>query len=401
MEEFKVVTKKLRTAGDQVSQMAREMESMNESVRRIRSNLRNKIVREEQIGQRLNQISDAMDEVEKRMTQYAGKAGVISVLYNQTEQKVREFGTVKDSGVITGAGAAVVGAGGAMSTGGGEGGGAGGGGGRGGAESETGTEEPKKSVAWVEGHVQKDGKIGDIDTHGEASGEIGGASYDTKLTSGIKWKQEKDENGNITRKLEDLSLIGASIVGEAHLLKGSAKGNIGLLGGEVNATVGKVSAKGEVNASLYQNGKLSPQLKAGVGASAVGAEGDANVTLGTDNTNVHTDAEGKLGVAKAEAEAQLGKITYKTEDGSEVVEGYGVSAKAGAEAYLAEGKVSGGVTILGIKIDAGISGKAGGVGATASGCATTGGVKASVGLGLGLGLGLDISVDWTGFKWGW
>ena len=71
-----------------------------------------------------------------------------------------------------------------------------------------------------------------------------------------------------------------------------------------------------------------------------------------------------------------------------------------------EGKVSGGFTIFGIKIDASIKGKAGGAGLTGAAEATTGGVEGEIGAGLGLGAGIKIKIDWTNFKapkikWPW
>lgn len=83
------------------------------------------------------------------------------------------------------------------------------------------------------------------------------------------------------------------------------------------------------------------------------------------------------------------------------VTGWGGVVEAGAEAYLAEGKVSGGIKLFGIDIDVGVSGKAGGAGVKAGAAATTGGFTASVGAGLGLGAGLDISIDWSDFKFWW
>ena len=76
----------------------------------------------------------------------------------------------------------------------------------------------------------------------------------------------------------------------------------------------------------------------------------------------------------------------------------GAKCKVGAEAYLAQGKVSGGFTIFGINIDAGVTGKAGGAGVNAEGKVTTGGVSGKIGAGLGLGAGVEISIDWSNFS---
>lgn len=66
--------------------------------------------------------------------------------------------------------------------------------------------------------------------------------------------------------------------------------------------------------------------------------------------------------------------------------------------YFSQGKVSGGFTIFGIKIDAGVTGKAGGAGVSAEGKVTTGGVSGKIGAGLGLGAGVEISIDWSNFS---
>lgn len=70
---------------------------------------------------------------------------------------------------------------------------------------------------------------------------------------------------------------------------------------------------------------------------------------------------------------------------------------------MAEGTVSGGFTIMGIKIKASVTGKAGGAGIGAEGRATTGGVSGEIKAGLGIGAGLKIDVDWSDFKpkWPW
>lgn len=91
-------------------------------------------------------------------------------------------------------------------------------------------------------------------------------------------------------------------------------------------------------------------------------------------------------------------LTYKDETTGQTKTELGAKGKVGAEAYLAQGKVSGGFTIFGIKIDAGVTGKAGGAGVSAEGNVTTGGVSGKIGAGLGLGAGVEISIDWSNFS---
>ncbi len=206
-----------------------------------------------------------------------------------------------------------------------------------------------------------------------------------KVKKDAKWDVEK---GEIATRLA--GNIGLSVV------TGKVSGNAGCASWEVNGKVGNVGAEGEIGASLMKGGKFDPEVYLKAKAKASVAEGEASGKFGTNQVNVHGKAEGSVLAAEAEATARFGKI--KDKNGKEK---YGVSAKAGAEAYLAEGKVSGGFTLFGIKIDASIEGKAGGVGAKVGGEATTGGVEGEIGAGLGLGLGLKIKVDWSGLKVPW
>lgn len=252
-------------------------------------------------------------------------------------------------------------------------------------------DEKKEKGTWeVEGAVlggskTKKGKILGINSSGTAEGDLigGSVSAEAKAT----WDLEEGEVG---------AKVGAEA--EGHLAKGSLKGNIGIVGGEIGGTVGTVGASGSIGASLYKDGKLSPSIEAEVSAKAAVAEGEAEVRLGNEDYNGHINASGSVLAAEAEASVGAGMITYKDKTTGKTKTELGVSAKAGAEAYLAEGKVSGGITLFGIDIDVGVSGKAGGVGATAEARATTGGVSGEIGAGLGLGLGLEISIDWSDFS---
>lgn len=229
------------------------------------------------------------------------------------------------------------------------------------------------------------GKVFGFNSSGTAEGEILGGSVKTKSTA--KWNPKKGEAG-----------IEGSVEAEGHLAKGKLKGNIGLLGGEVSGTVGTVGATGKLGATLFKDGRFSPTLDAKLKAEAAVAKGDAQAKFGSEKNNAHIKGSGTLLGAEAEASGSVGKITYKDETTGNTKTEYGVKGKVGAEAYLAQGKVSGGFTICGIKIDAGISGKAGGVGASLEGKATTGGVSGKIGAGLGLGAGLEISIDWSEFS---
>lgn len=226
-----------------------------------------------------------------------------------------------------------------------------------------------------------------VSASGKAEGDLIGGSVSTKSTATFDLKDSRDKNIALEKSIE----------AEGHLATGKLSGNYGILSGSVSGTVGAVGATGSVGATLYKDGKFAPSLSAKVEASASVAKGEAEVTAGSEEYNVHAKAEGSVLTAKAEAEGGIGKVTYK--NGSGITQtGYGVAGEAGAEAYVAEGKVSGGVTILGVKFGVEVSGKAGGVGASAGGALTTGGVSGSVSAGLGLGAGVSFNVDWSGFS---
>lgn len=192
----------------------------------------------------------------------------------------------------------------------------------------------------------------------------------------------------------------ASVSAEGHGISASGEvgGQYGKIEGEVN--VGNVEAKGEVGATLFDDGEFSPQLYAKGEISGNVAEGEIKGTLGTDEYNAHAKAEGEVLSAKASAEGAIGKIVDKDDNGNVSIS-YGVKGEVGASAYAAEGKVSGGITIFGVDIDVSAKGQAGGASAKAGGSVTTGGMSGTAGIGLGLGAEVSISVDWSDFKWPW
>lgn len=205
-----------------------------------------------------------------------------------------------------------------------------------------------------------------------------------------------DWNGKATWDIQE-GEAGATVEGSASgsLLTGTIDGKAGIASGTATVNAGNGAVKGEAGATLFKDGKLSPQIKAKASAEASVAKGEAKGQLGNDDYNLHAGADGALLKAKAEAGAAAGKITYQDETGNTKT-GYGVEASAGAEAYVAEGKVSGGFTFAGVKVDLSASGKAGGAGAKAGGRITTGGMSGEIGAGLGLGASIKIDIDWSG-----
>ncbi len=235
-----------------------------------------------------------------------------------------------------------------------------------------------------------------VNVGSHASGNVLGGSYKTEKQFGVEW-EEDEKTGEM--KLDSVG-IGYGAEGEVHLAEGEIGSNIGPLSGTIGGTVGQVSASGSVGASLWKDGEFSPQLALDGSLGASGVTGKANLNLGSENNNGHIDLEGTVGEAEVKGGVGIGKVTYEDAKGN-VKTAYGVKGEVGAEAYALTGKASGGITIFGIDIDIGISGKLGGAGASAGGTITKGGVKGSVSAGALAGLGLEISIDWTDFKFGW
>ncbi len=265
----------------------------------------------------------------------------------------------------------------------------------GGAPSSNGSNQKEKgesnSVSYIQGSVGASTAVFGINAGVGASGDIGGASWDHKFSSGIKKKDGK---------IDSVSLFNASISGEAHIASGKVKGNIGALSGDLGVNVGQVKAEGSAGITLYKNGELAPQISLKGEVKGAVVTGKINAALGTDNTDIHGSANGSLVTGSLKGDLGIGKVTYKDDEGN-IKTGYGVSAEVKAEGYLAEGTAKGGFSILGIKVDIGISGKAGGAGGSVGWHAVKGSVGGSVSAGVGLGIGLDFNIDWTNFKWGW
>ncbi len=193
----------------------------------------------------------------------------------------------------------------------------------------------------------------------------------------------------------DANGVSSKVYAQGIKVNGQASYGVASVDGEV--VVGDAAVEGSIGASLFKDGKLSPYVGASASASASVLTGKVSGKIGSEKNNIHAKANGDVLTAKAEAEAKAG-VYYTTDKNGNKVKNFGVKAKAGAEAYAAQGTISGGFSILGVKVDLSATGKAGGVGATAGGEVTTGGVKANLGAGLGLGLGLSVGIDWSGFK---
>lgn len=227
-----------------------------------------------------------------------------------------------------------------------------------------------------------------------ASGSIGGSvlGYEVggKTVFGVKKKDGKIDS------------VGISAEGSAkgYVAKGHANAKIGDYEASIEGTVLSAEATGAIGASLYKDGKLSPQIVAEAGIKGSVLSGKAEMKHGNDTFNEHSEAKGEVLGGEAKAEAGVGVITVKNSDGKEVT-AIGAKAEAGAEAYVAKGEISRGFTIFGVNIDVGVEGKAAAVGAKAGGSITTGGIQGEIGASLGLGVGINFSIDWSGFRLPW
>lgn len=221
-----------------------------------------------------------------------------------------------------------------------------------------------------------------------AKGSISNFKTDYGLTLG----QKIDDSGNLTS-------LGVEAKAGAYysVASGELEGSLGMLKGNIKGSVGNAAVEGRIGASLIDDGKFSPSIYAKANAGASVLKGSASYSVGTDENNVFTKAEGEVLGAKANAEGSVGVITTTDSDGT-THKSFGVKGSAGAEAYIAQGSVSRGFTFMGIKVTGSVSGKAGGAGVSAGGSITTGGASGEIGAGLGLGVGIKIDVDWSGFN---
>lgn len=254
--------------------------------------------------------------------------------------------------------------------------------------------QPVVPDSLIKKELTKKGILWGIGISGTFTEELFGHSVDKKLTSGIGWKED-EETGKM--KLDSISLIKGEISGEGHVAKGSVEGNIGVVSGEASVTAGVISGSGSVGISLYDDGEFAPVVEAGAEVKVKGIDEKVGVKIGNDEYDGHVGAEATVGSAKAGADAGIGKVSYKNSKGKEI-KGYGAKAKVKAEAYAAEGSVSGGVKIMGIEITGSIGGKAGGGGIGAEGGISTGGIGGSITAGVLLGAEIGLDIDWSGFK---
>ena len=204
-----------------------------------------------------------------------------------------------------------------------------------------------------------------------------------KSTGGAKFDLKKKEVG-----------VSAGITAEGSVLQGKIDEQVGdlYLNGQADLLTGAVS--GKIGATLFKDGKFNPSLFANGEAKVAVAKGKVGARYGDEKNNVHVNADGSVLGAEAHVKSQIGMLEYTDSSGNKQT-GFGVAASAGAEAYVAKGRVSGGFSLFGVKVDIGAEGKLLDAGASAGVEYIPGKFKGKIGAGLGLGAGLDISIDWS------
>lgn len=216
---------------------------------------------------------------------------------------------------------------------------------------------------------------------------VGGLSgVSGKFFSGLTWDPAEKESGLIIYQEHR----------EKSLTSGKLSGGLGDLSASMEGKVGSSEVTGTVGLSLYKDGKLSPALEMKLKSEIAAFKGKAGAQYGNEQFNGHVKAEVGVGVLESELAVGAGVITYTDKAGNQKTE-LGLRGKAGAAAYVTSGKVSGGLTIFGIEINATAKGHVG-AGFEAEGRITTGGVSGSIGGSLGLGGSVEISLDWSNFS---
>ncbi len=213
----------------------------------------------------------------------------------------------------------------------------------------------------------------------------------------LKTSFESKNVSSLNLKKGDL-FLGTEKKGSFSLVNFKSNFNIGNIKNDLDIKVGDVVTKGKLGFTIFKNGKLAPSLTAKGSAEVSALSGKVKSSIGNkDIIEGHTELEGKVLTAKADAELSVGTVVYKDTNGNERT-ALGVTGKAGFEAYLAKGSIKGGLNIFGIKIEAKAEGGVGGASAELGGSIHTKGLKGTIDLGLGAGAGLDVNVDWSQAK---
>lgn len=261
------------------------------------------------------------------------------------------------------------------------------------------SEKTDKSAkgAVLYGQSVETGKFLGMDYKDTAYGDLVGfsASYKPYGSFGVKNKDA------LNSESKDSIGVGGGIQGnaEGHVAVGELSTDSTYIDGKLGGSFLSAGVEGKAGVCIVDDGKFSPSVEVEVGGKASVLDGEFEIAVGSDDNNIHGKADGTLLGAEAGAGVGAGKITVKDKSTGIEREIIGAKAEAKAEAYLAEGRVSGGIEIFGIDIGIGIEGKAGGAGAGVGGYIGNNGVSGELDVGVIFGVGIDFTVDWSGFKW--
>lgn len=256
------------------------------------------------------------------------------------------------------------------------------------ADQYTQGENNASSVTSVTGSVAGQGNGGGGSSALGDEGNLGGLFAVTTESSWLGYEYNEDYLG-----------------GSAWVGKAGAEYSDESLSAEVNGEIGKIDAEVDGDFSLFQtktekkheNGKWVEDEKttilnaeATVGASVSILAGDAAVESGDDMLGAGIKGEAAAGTAKAEVKGQF------------FVGEKGINAYAKGEALVTavEGKASGTVNILGLKISVKASGYAGGLGVESGFGMKDGSFVMEVGGAalIGGAVGIEIGVNETGWN---
>ena len=367
MGRYQVKETALQSHMEEMEKISQRLDRISEDVLSVRSTLAISNSSAEKLKSTLSRLATQTEEEKNSVNRMCTAAAVIAKQYSGTETGVRNRAAKH---MLKGKGIEALGFTSNLMNflGGRDGGGKS-------TDDSTGTEE-SGSGSWIHGGIAGAGSFLGFATSGEAFGDLFG--YDTDGKSGASWNWTK---GDVGAKAEK------SVTG--YIAKGTAKGSIGIIGGEITGAAIKGTAKAAAKATIMDDGKFAPSIGAEAKVGGDVLSGEAKIQAGSDKNNLHGAAEGKVLGGEAGVEAGAGKMS----DGS-----YGVKGQAGAEIYAAKGKVKGGFSLFGIDVEVGVTGKAGAAGAVAGGEVTTKGVKANAGLSAILGVEGEISIDWSDFE---